>query len=330
MVKKIFKKIRAIPVKQNAFGSKKLIKQKKPQHSLVQVDLASIKCKAKRNDIFFRRKKELKRLKNQTKQTRKEEEEQGIKQKQTPNTVDNQRELGDEFVFEEDEELLNEEKFDEFSNFFNSDVETKILITSSIKPPKQMFEFLLTIKSIFPNAYYYPRKLFTVKEITTYAKNRNFTDLMIWRESRKKVDEMILIHLPDGPTAIFKITNIKMPYEIHHHGNPTDHHPELILNNFNTNVGRRIGRFFASLFPQKPEFKGRTVVTFHNQRDFIFFRRHRYIFGKEFEKVNLQEIGPRFTLKLKKLQKGLYDDLMGKFEFQGKADMYISRKKFYL
>jgi len=32
------------------------------------------------------------------------------------------------------------------------------------------------------------------------------------------------------------------------------------------------------VFPQKPEFQGRRVVTFHNQRDFIFFRHHRYIF----------------------------------------------------
>lgn len=31
-----------------------------------------------------------------------------------------------------------------------------------------------------------------------------------------------------------------------------------------------------ALFPQDPEFKGRRVVTFHNQRDFIFFRHHRY------------------------------------------------------
>ncbi|CAN6881938.1 unnamed protein product [Brassica oleracea] len=36
-------------------------------------------------------------------------------------------------------------------------------------------------------------------------------------------------------------------------------------------------RFFQSLFPQEPNFRGRRVVTFHNQRDFIFFRHHRYI-----------------------------------------------------
>lgn len=51
-----------------------------------------------------------------------------------------------------------------------------------------------------------------------------------------------------------------------------------------------------ALFPQKPEFEGRAVVTFHNQRDFIFVRRHRYIFENK-QKVGLQELGPRFTVR---------------------------------
>ena len=56
------------------------------------------------------------------------------------------------------------------------------------------------------------------------------------------------------------------------HGRPTSHKPELILNNFDTMLGRRVGRLFASLFCQDPNFRGRRVVTFHNQRDYIFFR----------------------------------------------------------
>jgi len=56
-----------------------------------------------------------------------------------------------------------------------------------------------------------------------------------------------------------------------------------------------MGRFFGSMFPVTPEFRGRQVVTFHNQRDFIFLRRHRYIFDDEGKKVRLQEIGPRMT-----------------------------------
>ena len=34
------------------------------------------------------------------------------------------------------------------------------------------------------------------------------------------------------------------------HGRATDHKPELILNNFGTRLGRRVGRMFASLFCQ--------------------------------------------------------------------------------
>ena len=32
------------------------------------------------------------------------------------------------------------------------------------------------------------------------------------------------------------------------------------------------------MFPLDPQFRGRRVVTVHNQRDFLFVRHHRYIF----------------------------------------------------
>jgi ribosome production factor 1 len=74
--------------------------------------------------------------------------------------------------------------------------------------------------------------------------------------------------------------------------------PELILNNFSTRLGVQVGRMFAALFPQNAEvstlllfvdahaeirvaclqFRSRRVITLHNQRDFIFFRQHRYVF----------------------------------------------------
>jgi ribosome production factor 1 len=99
--------------------------------------------------------------------------------------------------------------------------------------------------------------------------------LIVFREDKKEVNEIIMIHFPKGPTIHYKVSNIKLSPEIHNVGRVTDHNPELILNNFNTKVGRRVGRFFSSLFPQDPDFRGRRVVTFHNQRDFIFFRHHR-------------------------------------------------------
>lgn len=72
---------------------------------------------------------------------------------------------------------------------------------------------------------------------------------MVWREYNREVDELIISHLPAGPTAIFKISNVKLNQELWNHGRTNDHFPELILNNFNSKVGRRVGRMFASLFP---------------------------------------------------------------------------------
>ena len=78
---------------------------------------------------------------------------------------------------------------------------------------------------------------------------KEYTDLIVFREDKKEVNEIIMIHLPEGPTMHFKITNVILSDKIHHTGRVTDHNPELILNNFNTKVGRRIGRFFSTLFP---------------------------------------------------------------------------------
>ena len=126
-----------------------------------------------------------------------------------------------------------------------------------------------------------------------------------------------------------------MPKQIQNHGNSTDHNPELILNNFTTHLGFTVGRFFASLFPKSPQFRGRQVVTFHNQRDFVFVRRHRYKIdeGNEVrdagERVDLQEIGPRFCLKLMALQKGTYDKKGGIYIWERRPEKE-EKKKFYL
>lgn len=132
---------------------------------------------------------------------------------------------------------------------------------------------------------------------------RDFTDLIVINEDRKTPNGLILSHLPNGPTAHFKMSSVRLRKEIKRRGkDPTEHVPEIILNNFTTRLGHSIGRMFASLFPHNPQFIGRQVATFHNQRDYIFFRFHRYIFKSE-KKVGIQELGPRFTLKLRSLQK---------------------------
>jgi len=138
-----------------------------------------------------------------------------------------------------------------------------------------------------------------------------------------------MICLPYGPTMVFKLSSIKLRKTLRNHGNPTGHHPELILKNFNSSLGRRVGRFFGSMFPQDPQFKARTVVSFLNMRDFIFFRHHRYIFQENGERCRLQEVGPRFTLKLKKIAKGL-NDKFPEIEWKLRNDMYTSRRRHYI
>ncbi len=44
----------------------------------------------------------------------------------------------------------------------------------------------------------------------------------------------------------------------------------------------------------------------------------------------LQELGPRFTLKLEALQKGTFDSKGGEFEWVHKKEMDTSRRRFFL
>eukprot|EP00116_Pleurobrachia_bachei_P003228 sb/3463490/ len=117
------------------------------------------------------------------------------------------------------------------------------------------------------------------------------------------------------------LTSVVLKKQLKRHGNATTHRPEVILNNFSTRLGHSIGRMMGSLFHYDPQFRGRNCVTFHNQRDFIFFRRHRYVF-KNNVKVGLQELGPRFTLKLRRVQKGTFDTTTGEYEWMSSTDYY--------
>ena len=124
-------------------------------------------------------------------------------------------------------------------------------------------------------------------------------------------------------------------------GSATSHVPELNLHGFTTRLGHRAGRFLGSLFPHNAQFQGRQVATFHNQRDFIFVRHHRYVFeegphvnkenGKKKTKARLQELGPRFTLKMRWLQEGTFDTQFGEYEwFHKRKEMDTTRRKFHL
>ncbi|KAL6006636.1 hypothetical protein ACLOJK_032129 [Asimina triloba] len=287
--------------------------------------------------------------------------------KKTPRTIENTREPDETVCRPDDEELFAGNDADEFSAVIKRDCTPKILITTCRFHSTRGPDFVAELLSVIPNAHYYKRGTYELKKIVEYAINKEFTSIIVVHTNRREP----VIRSPTRraqvpprtcppPTLIHASMN---PHNAHtdNHGNPTGHKPELVLNNFTTRLGHRIGRLIQSLFPQDPEFRGRRVVTFHNQRDFVFFRHHRYIFEtKESKKVDtksktkeskkgaknkasesngisqgnviarLQECGPRFTLKLISLQHGTFDTKGGEFEWVHKADMDTSRRRFFL
>lgn len=240
-----------------------------------------------------------------------------------------------------------------FPTLFSSDPPStpKILITTSLNSTLHHEAQLLT--SLFPYSVYIPRSAhhyshkYSVREIAAFASNRHYTALLVLKEDQKKPIGLTFVHLPSGPSFTFSISNWIEGKKLPGHGNPTDHIPELILNNFRTPLGLLTAHMFRMTFPPQPEFQGRQVVTLHNQRDYIFVRRHRYVFrekrateksvmgadGKEIQdvkgiKVGLQEIGPRFTLKLRRIDGGIQKQSGQEWEWKGGMDKV--RTKFQL
>ncbi|KAF8527316.1 anticodon-binding protein [Gautieria morchelliformis] len=303
---------------------------------------SKIRNKLKREDVYHASKKRRtqEKLKKRLEQVEEEKKDPAKKQKRLaeniPRTLDNTREFDPSLltanpaastsanapvdpsssispsVPQPDSEALFDVSTDPFAPYFSSSstdspVTPKVLITTSQRATRVSYEFCEEIVGVFPGAEFVRRKKgqgFEIGKIAGWAAKRGYGSLIVVNEDRKKPNAITIVHLPAGPTAYFKLSSIQLTKEIYGHARATAHAPELVLNNFVTRLGHTVGRMFQTLFPPLPEFQGRQVVTLHNQRDFLFFRRHRYAF-RSTEKAALQEIGPRFTLKLRWLKKGV-------------------------
>jgi len=240
-----------------------------------------------------------------------------------------------------------------FPTLFSSDPPPtpKVLITTSINSTLHKEGQLLT--TLFPHSVYIPRSShhyshrFSVTEIASFATNRKYTAVIVLKEDLKKLTGLTIVHLPRGPTFHLSISNWIEGKRLPGHGNPTEHTPELILQNFRTPLGLLVAKQFQRMFPSQPQLEGRQVVTLHNQRDYIFLRRHRYVFrekreteknvvgpdGKEVKGVEgiragLQELGPRFTMKLRRVDRGI--QRRSGQEWEWKVRMEKERTRFQL
>jgi ribosome production factor 1 len=213
---------------------------------------SKIKNKAKRAEVYAKYKEQKKKLKKKLREMKVAEVEalgEAAPPKQIPKTIENTRNFDATFVKDDDLEIIGDERDDEFSSYFTNEKKPKIMISTRPKCSRKLFLVIADLMQMIPNAFYYPREGHSVKDLVKYAEGKNFTHLVILGEKKKVCNGFLVTHLPAGPTAYFSLSSFEQGSKIPGHGRPTSHVPEVILNNFVTRLGRRIGRFLGSLFP---------------------------------------------------------------------------------
>ena len=243
-----------------------------------ETKLSDIKNKERRNLLYRKMKADQVKEKREERQKRLKEYKalgKNAPPKQVPKTIENMREFDDTLVAPDDEDVQQDEAVDEFASYFRAEREPKILVTTSDYAHSKTLRFCREFMRTVPNSEFKRRKRMSIKRMVVAASERGYTDIIVVNEDRGIPNALLSIHLTNGPTACFKLSSIKYCKEIRKRSKECNSlRPEVIINNFKTRLGHTMGRMLASWYHYDPEFKGRRVVTFHNQRDYIFFRHH--------------------------------------------------------
>jgi len=245
--------------------------------------------------------------------------------------------ISDQVCANEDELRAIEEQ-DEFQTIISGQKDPKIMITTCVKPCNRILKAIKEFDLFFPNSHYYERRDYAMSNIVKYASIHEFTTLLVLQQRDKEIYGLYVCHLPLGPSAFFRLSNVKLLYDLQKLSKEplpalTTHAPELLMQNFSSVYGRRINRILRSLFPAKAELEGRRLVAFHNHRDFIFLRHFRYEFRKEDTddpRAQLAEIGPQMTLKLRWIHTGLFNVKDAQYEYMWRPDLQIKRNVFFV
>ncbi|KAL6563709.1 hypothetical protein OROGR_002668 [Orobanche gracilis] len=106
--------------------------------------------------------------------------------RKTPRTIENTREVDETVCKPDDDELFTGNDADEFSSVLNQDVVPKVLITTSRFNSTRGPDFISDLLSIIPNAHYYKRGTYDLKKIVEYAKNKDFTSVIVVHTNRRE------------------------------------------------------------------------------------------------------------------------------------------------
>ena len=233
-------------------------------------------------------------------------------------------------VANDDADLIAENETDTLEPSISGAIEPKVKITTSGDNEHPLIPFGEVLQQAIPHALFERRDPgATLTDVIKQAEAEEYTDLLVLVEAKNEVHSLMHLHLPNGPCASYRLTSLALPRDIPGHAKISSHYPEIILKHFSTHLGKLCSRMLRAIFPAAMEPHGRRVITFHHQRDFIFFRHYRYIYDSPTE-VRLQECGPKFTLKLQWLQEGPYDPSNGLYTYYRRPRHDKVRTKFPL
>ena len=114
----------------------------------------------------------------------------------------------------DDKETLQDEANDEFSGHFSCISSPKVLVTSSIRPSLKTHLLIREFCYCIPNSSILLRTGFDLKKLVSEANSRDYTDIIIINEDRKIPNGILIVHLPEGPSAHFKLSSFRRGYEI--------------------------------------------------------------------------------------------------------------------
>ncbi|CAK9167048.1 unnamed protein product [Ilex paraguariensis] len=241
-------------------GGKEDGSEKKLKSSKEQLLPAMIKNKAKRSVVHAGLKHQKKLEKRKKAKACEAAEKRALEigeeppPKKIPRTIENTRESDETICEPDDEELFAGNDADEFSSILKQESTSKILITTC--------RFNSTI--------------------VEYAKKKDFTSIIVVHTNHHEPDAFLVICLPDGPTAYFKLSRLVLQKDIK---------IQIFV----------VGELKESKQSDSKGIKGKDAQDDKSAKKKIVAR--------------LQECGPRFTLKLISVQQGTFDTKSGEYEW---------------
>ena len=231
---------------------------------------------------------------------------------------------------------------DEYGNAGHTD--PQIVITTSRDPSSRLKQFAKEMKVLLPNSTRINRGNIRVDDLVSSCREQshdsNVTDLIVLQETRGEPDGLVICHLPFGPTAYFTLSGSVLRHDLEGGAAPmSEAYPHVILHNFQSGLGKRVGNILKCLFPV-PKMDTRRIVTFSNENDHISFRHH--VYSKEgggissnssgsssanLDKVKLYEIGPRFEMRLYQIKLGTLEMKDAENEYVLKPYMNTASKR---